>query len=92
MTTDWVVLWALIDDFDTTDAGRTALLSSTIAQAGVMSAASDTFTNVYVIAMDSNYANADDFECEETVETVEVTGASGLAVAASLAVASALLM
>jgi hypothetical protein len=31
MTTDWVVLWALNDDLDNTNDGRTALLSSTIA-------------------------------------------------------------
>lgn len=92
MTTDWVVLWALIDDLDSDHAARVALLSSTIAQAGVMSAASDTFTNVYVMALDSNYANSADFTCEATTTTTEVTGAAGLAAAASVVFASALLM
>jgi uncharacterized protein YkwD len=90
MTSDWVVLWALIDDLDSDAAGRTALLSSTVAQAGVMSAASDTFTTVYVIAMDSNFENAADFECEATVVTTVVSGAAGLAVAASAILFSAL--
>jgi len=92
MTTDWVVLWALIDDLDSNSAGRTALLSSTIAQAGVMSAANDSLTNVYVMALDSNYANSASFSCEPVVEVVEVTGATELAVAAASAVALSLLM
>jgi len=92
MTTDWVVLWALIDDLDSDAKGRTALLSSTIAQAGVMSAANESLTNVYVMALDSNYANAADFSCVPVVEVVEVTGATELAVAAASAVALSLLM
>jgi len=92
MTTDFVVLWALIDDLDSSAKGRTALLSNTIKQAGVMSAANDSLSNVYVIAMDSNYQNNADFACEAVVEVVEVTGATELAVAAASAVALSLLM
>jgi len=92
MTTDWVVLWALIDDLDSSAKGRAALLSTTIKQAGVMSAANDSLTNVYVMALDSNYENAADFSCTPVVEVVEVTGATELAVAAASAVALSLLM
>lgn len=89
----WVVLEMLIDDKDTTDASRTALLNASMAQIGIMSTANDAFTTVYVAALDSTFTESDDFECEATATVTEtVDAAAGLAAAATAVIAAALLM
>lgn len=88
----WVVLDMLIDDTDTTDAGRSALLSSATSQAGVASAANDTFGTVYVTVVDNGYVDNDSTTCEEETVVVEPDTAAGLIVAGTAAFAAALMI
>lgn len=88
----WVVLDMLIDDTDTTDAGRSALLSAATSQAGVMSAENDTFGYVYVTVVDNGYVDNDSTTCEEEVVVVEPDTAAGLLVAGTAAIAAALMI
>jgi hypothetical protein len=92
----WVVLQMLIDDLDNTDASRTALLSSTIAQIGLSSTANDFWTTVYVAALDSTFTESDSFECPATTTVTDVVvvvdAAARLAAAATTLIAATLLM
>lgn len=90
----WVVLSMLISDADTSDAGRTALLSSTVSQGGVASVENDTFGYVYVTVVDSDFVeDADECACEEEeTVVVEPDTAAGLIVAGTAAMAAALLI
>lgn len=91
-TPTWIVLDMLIDDKDTTNTSRTALLSSAVSQAGVMGAANETFTTVYVAAVDSAFVASATFACEAVTVVTEVEAATALVAATSAAFAAALLM
>lgn len=89
---DWVVLDMLIDDTDTTDSGRSGLLSSASTQAGVASEANDTFGYVYVTVLDNGYVDDSSTPCAADVVVVEPDTAAGLIVAGTAALATALLI
>lgn len=91
-TPTWVVLDMLIDDKDSTNTSRTALLSSAMSQAGVMAADNATFTTVYVAALDSGFVALDSFACVAVTVVTEVEAATALVAATSAAFAAALLM
>jgi len=91
-TPTWVVLDMLIDDKDSTNVSRNALLSSAVSQAGVMGTANETFTTVYVAALDSSFAASDSFACVAVTVVTEVEAATALVAATSAAFAAALLM
>lgn len=83
----------VIDDLDTSDAGRTALLAATTTSAGISSAENDTFGNVYVAVLDSNdYASDALLTCIAATVVVVPDNAAGLIVAGTAAIASALLI
>lgn len=83
----------VIDDLDTSDAGRTALLSSTTSLAGVAGADNDTFTSVYVAVVDSGDWVADSgLTCAVATVVVVPENAAGLIVAGTAAIAAALLV
>jgi len=88
----WVVLDMLIDDTDTLNAGRTALLSSAASQAGVAGAENDTFGTVYVAVVDNGYTEDSSTPCVEETVVVEPDTAAGLIVAGTTALATALII
>lgn len=76
---------------DSTDSGRSALLSSSNNGAGVAGATSTAFGTVYSITLDSSYADTEADPCaEEEVVVVEPEAAMAL-VAAGTAMFAALL-
>ena len=91
-TATWVVLDMIIDDLDSTNASRTAILNASVSQAAVGYAASTTFGSVYVTILDNGFTTTDATPCEEVVVVVEPDTASSLAVAATATLAVALFM
>lgn len=87
----WVVLDLLIDDLDTSDTFRTALLSSTTSQGGVSAAENDTFGYVYTVVVDNGFVADNNVECEEEEVVVEPDTAAGLFVAGTAAFAVSML-
>lgn len=83
----------LISDLDTSNASRTALLASSTTQGGVSSFENDTFGNVIVAVLDSDFNGDDDLECDEGPENaVEPDTAAKLIAAGTLAIATALMI
>lgn len=82
----------VIDDMDLLNTGRTALLSSASAQAGVSSAENATLGYVYSVVIDSDFVADAGLSCAVATTTVEPDTAAGLIVAGTVALATALIM
>lgn len=83
----WVVLSMLIDDLDTTNKGRTALLSASATQAGVAVATSTAMGKVTDVIIDSDFKPGT-VTCVETTTVVEPDAASSLAAAGTAVLAA----